>query len=35
LTLAALAFVIAAIHGSTPETAAVIDADSKPASEPN
>jgi hypothetical protein len=35
LTLAALAFVIAAIHGSTPETAAVIDADIKPGSKPN
>ena len=35
LTLAALAFVIAAVSGSTPETAAVIDAGTKPTSKPN
>jgi len=35
LTLAALAFVIAAIHGSTPETAAIIDAGTKSKTEPN
>jgi hypothetical protein len=35
LTLAAAAFVIAAVRGSTPETAAVIDPGAKPTNEPN
>jgi hypothetical protein len=34
LTLAALAFVVAALSGSTPETAAVTESD-KPESKPN
>jgi hypothetical protein len=35
LTLAALAFAVAAIHGSAPETAAVIDPEVKDTSRPN
>jgi hypothetical protein len=35
LTLAAVAFVIAAVSSSTPETAAVIDSGEKPRTEPN
>jgi hypothetical protein len=35
LTLAAAAFVIAAISSSTPETAVVIDPGAKPKTEPN